>query len=300
MFRAIDIGGTQIKQADIDENGEISSSTEVETPKTKSAFLACLDKVIDSLPKECQGIGISCPGKIDTQTKTVYHGGSLEFLDQFSFADYFGEKNCEIPLAVQNDGKAAVLGEYWLGNLEGTQIGIALTLGTGVGGGIMIDGKVLEGKNFQAGEFSFLLNRAAWPAKETMIGADLSAARFIKRAAKILELTDTTDGKKVFNALSTSANPELLELFEEYCFKIAALLLNLQIMFDPEKIVIGGGISAQAKLLEEINHQYTQLLQHNPFYQQSLEPVKIETCRFQNRANLLGAIYPLRTELSYK
>lgn len=300
MFRAIDIGGTQIKQADIDENGEISTNTTVETPKNKSAFLAFLDKVIDSLPKECQGIGISCPGKIDTQTKTVYHGGSLEFLDQFSFADYFNKKNCELPIAIQNDGKAAALGEYWLGNLQEVQIGIALTLGTGVGGGILIDGKVLEGKNFQAGEFSFLLNRAAWPEKETMIGADLSAARFIKRAAKILELTDTTDGKKVFSALSTSANPEVVQFFEEYCFKIAALLLNLQIMFDPEKIVIGGGISAQTQLLEGINHQYTQLLHHNPFYQHSLEPVKIEACRFQNRANLLGAIYPLRTESSSK
>lgn len=298
MFRALDIGGTQIKQADVTKEGKLLTTTTASTPKNKSAFLSFLRDMLHELPEDCEGIGISCPGKIDTATKTVYHGGSLDFLDGFCFAEVFTDLGCTLPLALQNDGKAAVLGEYWLGNLKTVKNGIVVTLGTGVGGGILIDGNVLEGKNFQAGEFSFLLNQIGLPEKQTMFGANLSAANFIKRVATRLELEDLTDGKAVFEAIKQQDHPEVNALFEDYCFAIAVFSFNLQIMFDPDKILIGGGISAQSCLVAEIKRQYQKIHTHNAFYQHTFEPVTIEACAFQNQANLLGAVYPLRTKLS--
>lgn len=298
MYCALDIGGTQIKQAYVTKEGELSDVKTTDTPKTKQQFLACIENILNELPDTCQGVGISCPGKIDTTTKTVYHGGSLTFLDHFSFADFFEKIGCTLPVAVQNDGKAAILGEYWLGSLQGIRQAVGLTLGTGVGGGLLVDGKLLEGKNFQAGEFSFILNHPSLPDKQVMTGAQLSAARFIKQAARLLELEDITDGQTVFEHLNKNSSKSLYDLFEGYCFQIASLLFNLQCIFDPEKIVIGGGISAQSLLIAEINRQYAKILNHDAFYQQTFTPVVIEACQFQNHANCLGAVYALRTELS--
>ena len=116
-----------------------------------------------------------------------------------------------MPLAVTNDGKAAALAEWWLGNLKGIQNGAAITLGTGLGGGVIVEGKLIQGAHFQAGELSFLLNatkRSDAPENaeqpnnqgltlQQLAGFSGSAVAMIRRSAQLLGLADLADCEAV-------------------------------------------------------------------------------------------------------
>ena len=125
-----------------------------------------------------------------------------------------------MPLAVTNDGKAAALAEWWLGNLKGIQNGAAITLGTGLGGGVIVEGKLIQGAHFQAGELSFLLNatkRSDAPENaeqpnnqgltlQQLAGFSGSAVAMIRRSAQLLGLADLADGKAVFDAINQKSH----------------------------------------------------------------------------------------------
>ena len=155
-YLSIDIGGTNIKLALIDHSGQIQSKKQVRTPHEYGEFIATLENEIELVQNEIRGIAFCCPGKVDTETGMISFGGALPFLDGISFIDEFQPK-FDVPVSVINDGKAAALSELWLGNLNGIENGLALVLGTGIGGGLILDGKLYQGKNFQAGELSFMM-----------------------------------------------------------------------------------------------------------------------------------------------
>lgn len=290
-YLAIDIGGSFIKFGEVQKAGTLSETTKVPTPQT----LPQLEKII--LAKiaqhpEIKGVGISCPGAVDPETGTIYNGGALPYLDQVSFKKIITEK-FSLPCVVSNDAKAAAAAELWLGNLQGIENGGAIVLGTGVGGGLIVGGKILQGSHFQAGELSFVPRQAQSGAATDLIGYTASAVLFIQACGKLLALPDINDGKKVFAAIAAGNNPELLELFAHYCREIGYLIMNLQATLDIEKIVIGGGISAQAILIQEIQKQYQFLLNQSDFVKNSMAEIPIEACKFGNEANLLGAVYQL-------
>ncbi len=133
-YLSIDIGGTNLKYALIDEKGHILEKDSVKTDaKNLTAFMENMYEVIDSYQDQFEGIAICAPGKIDTENKIIYFGGALKFLDGLNLQDALGDKY-NVPVSVENDGKAAALSEQWLGELRRVDTGVAITLGTGVGG----------------------------------------------------------------------------------------------------------------------------------------------------------------------
>lgn len=97
---------------------------------------------------------MAVPGKVDHHDETIYGGGALQFLDQVNLP---AALQLAVPVSVENDGKAAALAELWLGNLKNVQNGAAVVLGTGVGGGLILNGQLYAGSHFQAGELSFMV-----------------------------------------------------------------------------------------------------------------------------------------------
>ena len=113
-----------------------------------------------------------------------------------------------------------------------------------------------------------------------------SAVQFVEKASQLLNLEEA-DGIAVFKALDQGGNEELKTLFQAYCYDIAILIFNLQSLLRLEKVTIGGGISSQPLLIDEINHQYHDLLSQKGH--KHFEALPIQAARFHNESNLIGA-----------
>ena len=290
-YLSIDIGGTMIKYAHIDSSGIMIEKGEIKTSKNKKEFLCDIDKIVQRYINQIKGLAFCAPGKIEESK--IRFGGALPFLDGIDFAHiYSGESH--FPVAIINDGKASVLAESWLGSLQNEKNCAAITLGTGIGGGIILNGQLLEGVHFQAGELSFMI--CDYFQKKNMDGAMGSlgsAVKFVKTINTRMNSSDLDNGRRAFNAVKSQI-PEAVKVFESYCKKIAVLVLNIQTVIDVSKVAIGGGISAQPILIEGINKAYNQLVNViNPLIGQTLTKPTIVAAKFKNDANLYGALYNL-------
>ena len=296
QYLAIDIGGSFVKYSQIDPAGNLAGSHKVKTPNSLAELTDIIENLIADMGSNIRGVAISCPGRIDDLTGTVYNGGALPFLHEFCFKQFVASIS-PAPCVVMNDGKAAALSELWLGNLKGIENGAAILLGTGVGGGIVLNSEMIQGRHFQAGELSFMPDHIGRPGQENYFGHSASAVGFVRQAASLLGLANLDDGLAVFDAINQQTSQEVCLLFEAYCQKVVHIILDLQAILDLDRVVIGGGISVQPIVIETISKQYHLIRNRSQIMVDSLEPIEIMACKFGNEANLLGAIYRLLIEL---
>nr|WP_263327727.1 ROK family protein [Neobacillus sp. Marseille-Q6967] len=289
MYLVIDIGGTFAKYALMDSAGNITVKNKKTAPRTN---LADFEQMLFSIIEEqdltsIKGIAISCPGTIDIETGTIYHGGSFRFLHEVNLAKIIEEKYGK-EVSIENDGKCAALAELWLGSVKGAKDAVVMVLGTGVGGGIIIDGKIHRGINMSAGELSYVMDQIdPVTRKASYFGYDGSAVVMVRTIAERKQLEDPSDGEAVFEFINKN-DEEAMEVFDEYCIHIAAQILNLQYILDPEIFAIGGGISVQPILLERIKWAIDEIKKENPMH---MALPNVVSCEFRNDANLFGALY---------
>lgn len=288
-YLSIDIGGTNVKYAELNNAANIIEQGKIKTSHDKEQFLKNIDQIVEKyVKKEIKGIAFCAPGKI-AHTK-IHFGGALPFLDGIDFAVRY--KKYDIPVTVINDGKASVLAENWLGSLKDMQNCAAITLGTGVGGGIIVNGKLLNGAHFQAGELSFLQLNMKEPGFDGFAGGYASAVLMIRNVNEAIENDDETDGLAAFEAIN-NGNEKAKKIFDEYCKRIAAIIIDIQAVVDLDAIAIGGGISAQPIVVQGINQAYDKVLADNELIRKTFTRPKIVEAKFKNEANLYGALYNL-------
>ncbi|MDH5101258.1 ROK family protein [Lactobacillus kefiranofaciens] len=288
-YLSIDIGGTNVKYAELDNSGQIIEQGKIKTVLEKEQFLHEIDRIVNEYVEQgVKGLAFCAPGKI-TDTE-IHFGGALPFLDGIDFAKRY--QNLQIPVAVINDGKASVLAENWLGSLKGMKNCAAITLGTGVGGGIIVNGKLLNGAHFQAGELSFLQLNMNEPGFDGFAGGYASAVQMIRSINRQLSNQDETDGLAAFKAINEQ-NAITTKIFREYCDRIVAVIIDVQAVVDLDAIAIGGGISAQPILIKGINEAYDRARANNPVLKMTLTRPEIVEAKFKNSANLFGALYNL-------
>lgn len=288
-YLSIDIGGTNVKYAELNNAGNIIEQGKIKTSHDKEQFLKNIDRIVAKYVKKgIKGIAFCAPGKI-AHTK-IHFGGALPFLDGIDFAVRY--KKYDIPVTVINDGKASVLAENWLGSLKDMRNCAAITLGTGVGGGIIVNGKLLNGAHFQAGELSFLQLNMKEPGFDGFAGGYASAVQMIKNVNEAIENDDETDGLAAFEAIN-NGNEKAKKIFDEYCKRIAAIIIDIQAVVDLDAIAIGGGISAQPIVIQGISQAYDQVLADNELIRKTFTRPKIVEAKFKNGANLYGALYNL-------
>ncbi|NHC43204.1 ROK family protein [Bacillus sp. MM2020_1] len=289
MYLVIDIGGTFIKYALMDPAGSIITKRQKRTPITNlSDFKEVIFSIIeDQELKELNGIAFSCPGTIDVNKGTIYHGGLLPFLHEVQLAKIIKERY-GIDVTIENDAKCAALAELWLGSVKEARDSVVLVLGSAVGGGIIIDGKLHRGFHLSAGEVSYIMNEVNSQTREgEFVGTVCSAVQMVARIAEVKKLKEPANGEVVFEFIN-GHDKEANAIFDEYCIQLAALILNLQYILDPEIVAIGGGISSQPMVLERIEWAINELKEKNPVH--TAAP-KVVTCKFRNDANLYGALY---------
>ena len=299
MLLAFDIGGTFIKYALVDEAYQVSDSSKVPTPATIEEFWEALERVICSFQNRITGIAISCPGEINSRLGFVFKGGLVPYLRNIPLASRLN-KTFQVPVTVLNDGDAAGLAEARIGNLQDCDCGATFVLGTGVGLALTSNGSLISTWNLKdylrwpsLGEKQVTPEQKQYQTEILRHGISSlvqnlgSAVNFVANASRLLELPEE-DGVQVFEVLEAGYHEELQDLFASYCREIAILIYNLQSLVRLEKVTIGGGISSQSLLLEEINHQYKSLMEESG--EQRFSLVEIQAARYHNSSNLLGAV----------
>lgn len=278
----MDIGGSSVKFA-VWEKEQLVDKGSFVTPKTWDEMkqeMVQLKGKIDA-KYTIDGVAFSAPGAVN-QSKGVIEGASAvpyihHFPVFFELEELFG-----CPVSMENDANCAGLAEVWRGAAKGLQNVLFLVIGSGIGGAVIVDGKVRHGKHLFGGEFGYML------LKEDKTFSDLgTAVNMAKRYSKRMELETELSGKEVFE-LAEQGDEIAKEEVETFYHYLAIGIYNLQYSFDPEKIIIGGGVSSKEGLLDELNVHLAKVVESAkiaPFIPE------VAICEFQNDANLIGAVY---------
>lgn len=286
-YIGIDIGGSAIKYALIDQDGNITHANKLKTPSSLDDFINCIQRIQETFwDMPTVGIAISMPGLIDSQTGHAIHGGALSYIRDINIKELL-QKACHVTIHVENDGKSAALGEHWLGNLVGVQNGVALVIGTGIAGGIIINNQLVRGHHLTAGEFSYIRTASDPKADSDFFAIEGSAILLSNTYAKIKNIPKEEMTGKLFFADIDAQVPEAVDLLADYSRKMVTQLLNLQTILDPEVITIGGGISRQTALFKQLNQDLDEIVKNFPL---PLIRPTIKQSSLGNHANLLGAV----------
>lgn len=283
---AMDVGGSSIKYALLDENRNKLDSGKVKTPTdNKENFYTAIDSIV---PSGIDGIAVSMPGRIDSEKGIAITGGALLFIHDLQIGQDLSDKY-HVPVYIGNDAKCGGVAEVGYGALKDVNDAAVIILGTGIGGCLIKDKQVHYGRHFTAGEVSLLITDSTYPLNMESFWAFQSGIMgLLKTVQKYLGTDKQMSGEEIFE-LANNGNEKVLAALDEFSFHVAVQIYNIQAIFDPEKVAVGGGISAQDLLIKKINEQYKTLFtQMTPF-----KPVEIVACEFRNDANLIGAYYEL-------
>ena len=286
-YLVIDVGGTAIKYAVMNQDLSISDRGNIKTPyEGVKKYLDTIEGIYRLYETAVCGIAMSVPGIIDTERGVAMTGGALTYINNTPLVSLLSER-CKTKVTIENDGKCAALAEAWKGNLSKCKDGIVLLLGTGVGGGIIKDGNLHKGKHFSAGEFSFWILGQDTADDKNLWGSVSGNRYLLKRVAAAINTSiDELDGYKVFD-LANQGNQEVLRVLDEFTAVIAKQIFNLQVIYDPERIAIGGGISRQKLLLRLIRKHLDYNYDNFPY---DIPHAEVVECKFNNDANLIGAL----------
>lgn len=285
-FIAIDIGGTEIKYGIVNDIGEV-----VIRKKRKTDILNGIELLIENIKQivrellDCNdvisGIGISTAGVVDTEkgeiiyagdTMPGYAGTNLKIILQ----DEFG-----LPVKINNDVNAAALGEGWVGAAKDVDTYFCMTLGTGIGGAIVIDKKLYKGKNFKAAEIGYM-----GKIKGSQFMYEKKAAtNVLVQAARILLKRDDLEGIVIFDRAKMQDN-DCLSLIDKWTEEIAKGLGDIICLLDPGLLIIGGGVSKQGDFLTDKIKEKLPLFLPKTF----LENTEIKTAQCGNDAGMIGSI----------
>ncbi len=256
MILGIDIGGTTVKLGLIDPAGNILKRYEASVCYDNYAtpVLATVVREARLFSENChaaiEGVGVSATGQIDVKTGAVI--GTNGKIPHYEGSEIKKEMACAfgLPTVVLNDANAAVLGEYFAGRAKGKRHVVMVTLGTGVGGGVIVDGRLLTGASGIAGELGhFTLYQNGLPCACGKRGCYECYAAATALSRRVYEKTNKRlDGMAIFERLRSGDNT-LNKIFDQWIDDIAAGLSGLVHIFNPEIVLIGGGVSRQEDLL---------------------------------------------------
>ena len=299
MYLGVDIGGTAVKLGLVDENGQVVSRAErsvsfdgYKTPILDTVTAAIRDFIAPHDAPALAGIGVSATGQIDSRRGVV--AGTCGNFPGWIGVDIKGtlERDFGLPVTVANDANCMLLGEVWAGAAKGYTDVIGVTLGTGVGGGILTGGRLLEGARGLGGELghyrTHALDGVPCTCGATGCWERYAATTALVRAAKEKNPA-WTDGRAIF-AAAEAGNPEVLALLDAWTDEIAQGLAGMVHIFNPQLILIGGGVSAQQKLLiAPIAAKVKASVM--PAFAEGLE---IRAAQLHNDAGMVGAVYYFR------
>lgn len=295
MFLAIDIGGTDIKYAIINDKLDIIEQQQLPTAKhnLKQMITEQIDHIVTTFlisAVNVKGIGISTAGVVDSETGEIVYAGPTMPSYIGTNLKHWIETHYHVPVVVMNDVNAAALGEKWLGAAKGFRNFLCMTLGTGIGGALVINDELYIGTHFKAGEIGHI----PFQIHEKMSYEQKASMSALMNRAK-LELNFIGTGKQLFDE-AKNGNLAINQLIDDWTKDIAIGLVPILCTLDCEAVVIGGAVSRQGsylinKIADQLQHVKTA----------SLTTPQIIAASLGNDAALYGVIYAFQnTTLSSK
>ena len=296
----VDVGGTTVKIGLFSGDGKLEEKYEIATDKSDQGahiiehIAAKLDEIIAEKSYgilDCMGVGIGLPGPVDRGMilGCVNLGWGI-----FSIVEEFSKAFHNVPVYAGNDANTAALGEYVAGAGKGIKNMIMVTLGTGVGGGIIIDGRILEGANGGAGEIGHI---PVNPQEQDICGCGkkgcleqyASATGIVRIAEKLRKEKGNTalpagcTAKQVFD-YAKEGDELAMQAVEELGRYLGLALASCACVLNPEGIVIGGGVSRAGKILLDVTEKNFQTYVFKP-----CRNVKFCLAELGNDAGIYGA-----------
>ena len=290
-YICIDIGGTSIKYGVLSEKGEIFIDGTVSTKVTEKEnfILSDVKKLIRNILDEyrnyeIKGICVSTAGVVNPEKGEIAYAGP-------TIPKYTGtkikeelEKEFSISCEVENDVNCAGLGEYWKGAGKGSNSMVCLTIGTGIGGSVILDGKLLNGIGYTAGEIGYMDVNGNYI--QNIASSKYLVEKVQKEKVEREGITDTITGVDIFE-LAKRGDEICIAGIDEIISNLAVGVRNIIYLLNPEVIVIGGGITAQKEYLEEKIRKEV----NDGMISDMFRKTRIELAQQGNQAGLLGALY---------
>jgi len=306
MRIGMDLGGTTVTAGLVNEEGKILASRSAMTGANRGAqaIVDTMAELVRALKEACSepicGVGVGTPGAVDVTGRIVITSPNLPFT-HFPMADLL-EDQVGLPVYLGNDANCALLGEQFAGAAKGLSDVVLVALGTGVGGGIMVDGKLLVGFNGAAGEIGHMtFLRGGLPcgcgrsgcyelyASTSALVREAKSAMMRDPESLLYQMTsgdpEQMNGRVIFEAAhrKDAAALSVLDAYEEDVALGAASLINI---FEPEMLVFGGGISGQGEyLLSPIREK----IYREIYCPEGLPRTKIAAATLGGDAGIVGA-----------
>ena len=309
IYFGVDIGGTGIKVGAVSREGKILHMESAPTQAQLGYEVLAKDiaGLINKIMKEnnielCDvaAIGMGCPGSIDDRNGVVIYANNLNMTNA-PLCDEL-KKYIDKPIYIGNDANCAALGEYFALNDSSVEHMIAITLGTGVGGGLILNKKIFTGFNGVAGELghSTLImdgeqcscgRKGCWEAYASVTALNRDALRAALSApdsllAKEIEANDGKPNGKIIFGCANSGDETALAVVDRYAKYVAQGIVDLINIFQPQYIVIGGGVSAQGDVLLSPIKKY---VGEATYGGDLVKTAEIRIAKLGNDAGIIGA-----------
>lgn len=288
-YAVLDVGGSAIKHAVMDESGCMIEKSSIPTPKKSLAeFMDTVDSIVKEFQKNylIKGLAVSMPGAVNVDTGFIEGISALPYIHGPNMKEVLQERT-QLPVEFENDANCAGLAEGWIGAAKDVNDYLCIVIGTGIGGAVVLDKKIRHGRNGFGGEFGYMIMEDSLGQRTAETWSSLAAVGgLIKQVAKRKDMDpDILTGKIIFD-LAENGDADVQDEIEKFMHRLAIGIYNLQFIIDPEKILIGGAISNREGFIEQINQTLLQMK-----YDQEGLTVQVEKCQFGNDSNLIGALY---------
>lgn len=308
MYIGIDLGGTNIAAGLVNDEGKIicSASSPTLAPRPYEEIVKDMVTLSETLTSEAgitmndiKAIGIGSPGSVDYATGTVVYANNLAFNNAPIRAEF--NKYYNIPVVLENDANAAAYGEY-IATGDNVKVFLAVTLGTGVGGGIILDGNIFTGANGVGGEIGHITlvhdgemcscgKKGCWEAYASVTALINQTKEAIKNNPEsimkdIVDKNGKVNGRTAFDA-AKKGDKAGMAVVEQYIKYVADGIVSMINIFQPEKVVIGGGISREGDYLLNPIKEYVERFDYN----KQAKKTDIQIATLFNDAGIIGAAF---------
>ncbi len=309
----MDLGGTTTKLAFVTQDGEIVEKWEIPTDvKNEGSNITkniarSLELKLHELNKtkaQLHGIGMGAPGPVDLEAGIVFEAVNLGWNNSYPLREIL-EKDTMLQALIDNDANCAALGEMWKGAGNGAKDVVCVTLGTGVGGGVIANGDIVQGIHGAAGEIGHITvvtedgspcNCGKTGCLETVASATgivRIAKQFLtqqdvkeEELLKLYKKTGMVTAKDVFDA-AKNGDSTAVKVVDEVAKYLGLSLANVANTLNPEKIVLGGGVSKAGDILLNPVQEYFQ----NYAFPRVAKSTKIVLATLGNDAGVIGAAW---------
>lgn len=312
-YIGVDVGGTNIVCGVVNENCEIIARSKIKTnvngKENPASYSDVLAEIINAVriacgdaeiaPSAAHSIGIGCPGTCNSESGVVEYSNNLGFLNVPLKNDV--ESEFRIPVYLENDANAAAFGEFVAGAAKGANSAVVITLGTGVGSGIVVDGKIYRGANFAGGELGHTVivvdGLPCTCGRKGCFEAYSSATGLVRMTKQASELNPNSlmtkmiheDGKvsarTAYKAMK-QGDPTAKAVTEEYIKYLSCGIANAINIFQPDILCIGGGVCNEGDtLLVPLKAAVSEQI----YSKNSAKNTDIVICSLGNDAGIIGA-----------